>query len=75
MTMQGLGLTLMVVTMVVLVINGTIAGYGCLYLLIMMVMGNQIMSQKHRETQGKDQRYEASGFQIFMINSKNRVQT
>lgn len=51
------------VVMFVFVINGTVACYWYNYVFGMMVMGNQVVSQKDGETQGKNQRYVGSGFQ------------
>lgn len=51
------------VVMFVFVINGTVAGYRYNYVFGMMVMRNQVVSQKDGETQGKNQRYVGSGFQ------------
>jgi hypothetical protein len=50
----------------VIVINGTVAGYRYNYVFGMMVMGNQVVSQKDGEAQVKKQRYVRSGLQAFL---------
>jgi hypothetical protein len=47
----------------VFVINRTISAYRNMYLFCMMVMWNQVVSQKHGKTQDKNQRYVASSLQ------------